>query len=62
MAGTQYPDAMGGNNGVSGYPWSAGCDESRTSGAEGGSEKRAGSDPGVALRPDPTSLALATNR
>ena len=38
---------------MSGYPWSAGCDESRTSGAEGGPEKRTGSNPGTALRSDP---------
>ena len=38
---------------MSGYPWSAGCDESRTSGAEGGPEKRARGNPGTALRPDP---------
>ncbi|WP_371851351.1 IS30 family transposase [Rhodococcus globerulus] len=37
----------------SGSPWSAGCDESRTSGAEGGPGKRAGSDPGTAPRSDP---------
>ncbi|RZK74103.1 MAG: IS30 family transposase, partial [Rhodococcus sp. (in: high G+C Gram-positive bacteria)] len=37
----------------SGSPWSAGCDESRTSGAEGGPGKRAGSNPGTAPRSDP---------
>ncbi len=36
-----------------GSPWSAGCDESRTSGAEGGPGKRAGSNPGTAPRSDP---------
>src|SRR5699024_2364922 len=51
VAGAQYPDAVGGQHGLSDYPWSAGCDESCTSSAEGGSEKRAGSNPGVALRP-----------
>ena len=56
MAWTSDPDAMGCQQGLSGYPWSAGCDESRTSGAEGGSEKRARSNPGIALRPDPTLL------
>ena len=35
------------------HPWSAGCDESRTSGAEGGPGKRAGSNPGTAPRSDP---------
>lgn len=34
-------------------PWSAGCDESRTSGAEGGPGKRIGSNPETAPRPDP---------
>lgn len=43
---------------VSGYLWSAGCEESRTPGAEGGSEKRAGSNPGVALRPNPRHSQL----
>ena len=37
----------------SGNPWSAGCDESRTSGAEGGPEKRTGSNPDTAPRSDP---------
>ncbi|GFG63047.1 hypothetical protein MKUB_05370 [Mycobacterium kubicae] len=36
-----------------GSPWSAGCDESRTSGAEGGPGKRARSNPGTAPRSDP---------
>ena len=36
-----------------GNPWSAGCDESRTSGAEGGPGKRAGSNAGTAPRSDP---------
>ena len=37
----------------SGSSWSAGCDESRTSGAEGGPGKRAGSNPSTAPRSDP---------
>jgi transposase, IS30 family len=37
----------------SGSSWSAGCDESRTSGAEGGPGKRTGSDPDTAPRSDP---------
>ena len=44
---------------MSGYPWSAGCDESRTSGAEGGPEKRTGSNPGTALRSDPYIMGEA---
>ncbi|WP_231751027.1 IS30 family transposase, partial [Mycobacterium sp. NAZ190054] len=36
-----------------GSPWSAGCDESCTSGAEGGPGKRARSNPGTAPRSDP---------
>ena len=42
-------------------PWSAGCDESRTSGAEGGPGKRIGSNPETAPRPDPYILG-AGNR
>jgi hypothetical protein len=38
---------------TSGSPWSAGCDESRTSGAEGGPGKRTGSNPDTAPRSDP---------
>jgi len=38
---------------ASGNPWSAGCSETGTSGAEGGPEKRTGRDPSTALRPDP---------
>jgi IS30 family transposase len=37
----------------SGNPWSAGCDESRTSGAEGGPEKRTESNLDTAPRSDP---------
>ena len=37
----------------SGSSGSAGCDESRTSGAEGGPGKRTGSDPDTAPRSDP---------
>lgn len=36
-----------------GNPWSAGCVETRSSGAEGGPGKRAGRDPGTAPRSDP---------
>ena len=39
-------------------PWSAGCDESRTSGAEGGPGKRIGSNPETAPRPDPYIIGL----
>jgi hypothetical protein len=46
----QHPATVGGNHGLSNHPRSAGCDESRTSGEEGGSEKRAGSNPGIELR------------
>jgi IS30 family transposase len=38
---------------TSSSPWSAGCDESRTSGAEGGPGKRTGSNPDTAPRSDP---------
>ena len=47
---------MGCQHVLSGYPWSTDCDESRTSGAEDGSEKRARSNPGIALPPDPKSI------
>jgi hypothetical protein len=40
-------------NGV--IPWRAGCDESRTSGSEGGPEKPTSSKAGRALRSDPPS-------
>ena len=46
---------------MSGYPWSAGCDESRTSGAEGGPEKRTRSNPGTALRSDPYILGSGSS-
>jgi len=36
-----------------GSPWSAGCDENRTSGAEGGPGKRTRNNPGTAPRSDP---------
>jgi transposase InsO family protein len=36
-----------------GNPWSAGCSETGTSGAEGGPGKRAGRNPGTAPRSDP---------
>ena len=42
----------------SGNPWSAGCAETRTSGAEGGPGKRAGSNPGTAPRSDPYIIGL----
>ncbi len=38
---------------ASGNPWSAGCAETRTSGAEGGPGRRARSNPGTAPRSDP---------
>jgi transposase, IS30 family len=38
---------------LTGNPWSAGCAETRSSGAEGGPGKRAGRDPGTAPRSDP---------
>ena len=43
---------------ASGNPWSAGCGETRTSGAEGGPGKRARRDPGTAPRPDPYIIGL----
>ena len=45
---------------MSGYPWSAGCDESRTIGVEGGRRNGPG-NPGVALPPDPTSWVPRTD-
>ena len=48
VASIKHPDTVGHRRLRSGYPWSAGCDESRMSGAEGGSGKRAGSNPGTA--------------
>jgi hypothetical protein len=62
MASIKHPDTVGQPRLRSGYPWSAGCDESRMSGAEGGSGKRAGSNPGTAPRPDPTSWGRGTNQ
>jgi IS30 family transposase len=38
---------------LTGNPWSAGCAETRLSGAEGGPGKRAGSNPATAPRSDP---------
>jgi len=43
---------------ASGNPWSAGCSETGTSGAEGGPGNQTGRDPGTAPRSDPyTKLA-----
>ena len=58
MAGGQYPYTMDEHRGgtsrhLTGNPWSAGCAETRSSGAEGGPGKRAGRDPGTAPRSDP---------
>jgi transposase, IS30 family len=44
---------------LTGNPWSAGCAETRSSGAEGGPGKRAGRDPGTAPRPDPYIIGKA---
>jgi hypothetical protein len=38
---------------ASGNPWSAGCSETGTSGAEGGPGNQTGRDPGTAPRSDP---------
>ena len=43
---------------LTGNPWSAGCAETRSSGAEGGPGKRAGRDPGTAPRSDPYIIGL----
>jgi hypothetical protein len=43
---------------LTGNPWSAGCAETRSSGAEGGPGKRAGRDPGTAPRSDPYIVGL----
>jgi hypothetical protein len=41
------------NRVANGDPWSAGCSETGTSGAEGGPGNRAGRDSGTAPRSDP---------
>ena len=46
-------ERRGRNRIASGNPWSAGCSETGTSGADGGPGKRAGRDPGTAPRSDP---------
>ncbi len=46
-------ERRGRNRIASGNPWSAGCSETGTSGAEGGPGKRAGRNPGTAPRSDP---------
>ena len=46
-------ERRGRNRIASESPWSAGCPETGTSGAEGGPGKRAGRDPGTAPRSDP---------
>jgi transposase, IS30 family len=66
MAGVQHPDTMDEHRGgpgrhLTGNPWSAGCAETRSSGAEGGPGKRAGRDPGTAPRSDPY-ITGASNR
>ena len=43
-------------------PWRAGCGESRTSGSEGGPEKRTESNLGTALRSDPYTKLRGPNR
>ncbi|MFG2243661.1 transposase [Spirillospora sp. NPDC048823] len=56
MAREQHPDTMAEhhdrNRIAGGNPWSAGCVETRTAGAEGGPGKRAGRDPRTAPRSD----------
>jgi hypothetical protein len=62
VAGNQHPDTVDQHSGDPGpritvaNPWSAGCDESCTSGAEGGPGKRARSNPGTPPRSDPYRL------
>jgi len=59
VAGEQHPHTVDRHSGDlgsphnDGSPWSAGCDKSRTSGAEGWPGKRARSNPGTAPRSDP---------
>lgn len=64
MARTSHPHTLDQHSGdlgpriTGGSPWSAGRDESRTSGAEGGPGKRSGSNPGTAPRPDPYIIGV----
>ena len=66
LAREQHPITMAERRGrtyriASGNPWSAGCAETGTSGAEGGPGKRAGRDPGTAPRSDPYNAKLCIN-